>query len=301
MAWSSYNFFLNNSSPSYGLGWDTTGYTWPQVSPTDSFPVPLTAEPSSMSPNHLLYNHHLQHPSAPLDPKFFMPATSSNLDIYNPNQDAMHHSSLESNGAAKSFPTGGVNPGSGTTTCGASPYFDISMQEIPEPKGNASRCARTGMLCRRRGARKHSPSYPYVSGTIFSEIPDERGPTPNTSTLADHFSLEETRSCLFTVGVIILELVFGQNIESCTFHKDYYGADNLPIDQTEISTARRWAKTVLGECGADIDDVVRRCLDCSVGPKPSFTDVRFKEAVYEGVIKPSVDYSKVLPEVVSLS
>ncbi|KAJ5953802.1 hypothetical protein N7501_008081 [Penicillium viridicatum] len=158
MAWSSYNFFLNNSSPSYGLGWDTTGYTWPQVSPTDSFPAPSTAEPSPMSPNHLLYNHHLQHPSAPLDPKFCMPATSSNLDIYNPNQDVMHHSSLESNGAAKSFPTGGVNPGSGTTTCGASPYSDISMQEIPEPKGNARRCARAGMLCRRRGALKHSPS-----------------------------------------------------------------------------------------------------------------------------------------------
>ncbi|GMF73808.1 unnamed protein product [Aspergillus oryzae] len=144
-------------------------------------------------------------------------------------------------------------------------------------------------------------NYPYVSETFLSEITDVRGSAKDTTTLADHSFPEETRSCLFTVGVIILELVFGQNIESCSFRKYYYGPDNMPNDQTDISTARRWAKTVLGECGADIDDVVRRCLDCSFGPKPSFTDVRFKEAVYEGVIKPLVDYSKVWPEVVPLS
>jgi hypothetical protein len=114
-------------------------------------------------------------------------------------------------------------------------------------------------------------------------------------------SSEETRFYLFTVGVIILELIFGQNIESCNFRKDYYGVDNRPNDQTDISTAQRWAKKVLGECGADSADVVRRCLDCSFGPKPSFCDVRFKEAVYEGVIKPLVDYSKVWPEVMLLS
>ncbi|KAI9368517.1 hypothetical protein BJX61DRAFT_546444 [Aspergillus egyptiacus] len=144
-------------------------------------------------------------------------------------------------------------------------------------------------------------SYPYVSGIFYSEMTDARGLAYDTTTLANHPSLEETRTCLFTVGVIVLELVFGQNIESCSFRKDYYGADNMPNDQTDVGTARRWAKKVLGECGADIDDVIRRCLDCSFGPKPSFTDMRFKEAVYEGVIKPLVDYSKVWPEVVPLS
>ena len=98
---------------------------------------------------------------------------------------------------------------------------------------------------------------------------------------------------------MILELVFGHCIEDCRFRKDYYGTNNMPNDQTDISTARKWAKKVLGESGADISDVVRRCLDCSFGPKPSFADVRFREAVYEGVIKPLASYSKVWPEMVS--
>lgn len=150
MAWSSYNIALNTSSLSCGLGWDTTGYTVSQVSPTHLFSTPSDAEPS-MSPNQLLYNHHLQHPSAPLDPNIFMPATSSNLDVYDPNQDVTHHSSVESNGAANPFLADGVS------TCATSPCSGISIQEIPEPKDNAGHCARTGIPCRRRGARKQTP------------------------------------------------------------------------------------------------------------------------------------------------
>jgi hypothetical protein len=56
--------------------------------------------------------------------------------------------------------------------------------------------------------------------------------------------------------------------------------------------ARIWAKNVLGECGAEISDVVRRCLDCAFGPRPNFMDKRFREAVYEGVIKPLDDHLK---------
>ncbi|KAL2834175.1 hypothetical protein BDW59DRAFT_156118 [Aspergillus cavernicola] len=142
-------------------------------------------------------------------------------------------------------------------------------------------------------------SYPYVSRTFLSKI--SRTDTTIADSLQPSHSPEETRSSLFTVGVIILELIFGQNIETCTFRQDYYSADNTPNDQTDVSTAQRWAKKVLGECGADIDDVVRRCLDCSFGPKPSLVDARFKEAVYEGVIKPLMDYLKVWPEVMPLS
>lgn len=108
---------------------------------------------------------------------------------------------------------------------------------------------------------------------------------------------EDTRACLFTVGVMILELIFGHNIEDCHFRREYYGHDNKPNDQTDACTARRWAKKALGESGASVADVIRRCLDCSFGPRPSFRDVRFRESVYEGVIKPLVDYSKAWPEV----
>ncbi|RSL74256.1 hypothetical protein CEP53_000345 [Fusarium sp. AF-6] len=142
-------------------------------------------------------------------------------------------------------------------------------------------------------------SHPFVSRDFLSSSDNEEEgsghDTPNVP-INRQASEEDTRACLFTVGVIILELIFGHNIEDCSFRKDYYGKDNKPNDQTDISTARKWAMKVLGDSGANIADVVRRCLDCSFGPKPSFSDVRFRNSVYEGVIKPLASYSKIWPE-----
>lgn len=133
--------------------------------------------------------------------------------------------------------------------------------------------------------------YPYVSQNFIPNALDTPaadvtcGPQPSILE-------EDTRKSLFTVGVIILELIFGHNIEACSFRHHYYGPNNEPNDQTDVSTAQKWAQKVLEECGAEIDDVVRRCLDCSFGPKPNLKDKRFREAVYEGVIRPLADYLK---------
>lgn len=141
-------------------------------------------------------------------------------------------------------------------------------------------------------------SHPFVSRNFLSGSDDEEeGTTSETPNFPGdgETSEEDTPACLFTVGVMILELIFGHNIEDCSFRKDYYGKNNQPNDQTDISTARKWAKKVLGDSGANVADVVR-CLDCSFGPKPCFADVRFRNSVYEGVIKPLASYSKVWPE-----
>ncbi|RYP43609.1 hypothetical protein DL770_011551 [Monosporascus sp. CRB-9-2] len=55
-------------------------------------------------------------------------------------------------------------------------------------------------------------------------------------------SEEEVRASLFTIGVMILELIFGYNIEDCAFRRDYFGRDDRPTDQTDICTAKKWAK-----------------------------------------------------------
>ena len=131
-------------------------------------------------------------------------------------------------------------------------------------------------------------SCPFVSKTFITssddcmdvDSPDQRGATE-----------DEARACLFKVGIIILELIFGQNIEDCSFRKEYYGKDDKPNDQTDFCAAKRWARMVEGDSGPNIGDAVRRCVDCSFGPKPNFSDVRFRESVYEGVIKPLSSYS----------
>ncbi len=106
-------------------------------------------------------------------------------------------------------------------------------------------------------------------------------------------SIEEyTRASLFKLGVILLELIFGHSIEDCHFWKEYCGHDNKPNKQTEICTARRWAKKVLAESGPVVADVIWRCLDCTFGPRPSFTDVAFRESVYENAVKPLMDCPK---------
>lgn len=136
--------------------------------------------------------------------------------------------------------------------------------------------------------------YPYVSQSFIARTADPPALTTNPTAAfpPPAVSEEDTRAALFSVGIIILELIFGHNIESCSFRHHYYGPNNQPNDQTDICTARKWAQKVLGECGVEIADVVRRCLDCSFGPRPSFQDKRFREAVYEGVIKPLADYLK---------
>ena len=134
--------------------------------------------------------------------------------------------------------------------------------------------------------------YPYVSRMFM--LKNKNPPTIDDSLEPPSSAPEEdARESLFTVGVMILELIFGHNIEACSFRHLYYGSDNLPNDQTNVSTARKWSQKVLGECGVEIADVVRRCLDCSFGPRPNLKDKRFKEAVYEGVIKPLADHLKI--------
>ncbi|KAF2396577.1 hypothetical protein EJ06DRAFT_569315 [Trichodelitschia bisporula] len=105
-------------------------------------------------------------------------------------------------------------------------------------------------------------------------------------------SEEDTRAALFAVGIITLELIFGHTIESCEFRGRYYGPDNKPNDHTDVCTARTWAKRVLSECGAQLDDVVRRCLDCAFEPRPNLLDKRFREAVYAGVVQPLAESLK---------
>ena len=140
--------------------------------------------------------------------------------------------------------------------------------------------------------------YPYVSQTFVPNVTD--APMTNQSFHSPPSTAEEdTRASLFTIGVIILELIFGHNIEACSFRHVYYGSNNQPNDQTDVCTARRWAQKVLGECGADIADVVRRCLDCSFGPRPDLKDRRFREAVYDGVIRPLADRLKTWEPTVS--
>lgn len=115
----------------------------------------------------------------------------------------------------------------------------------------------------------------------------------DTSAQAVAASAKITRSVLFRLGVIILELIFGCTIES-TRHYKYYlkKAESLPENEIELLAARKWEGEVLGNSGAHIQSVVHRCLWCSFEPEEDFKERRFREAVFQNVVKPLLDYNK---------
>jgi len=54
-------------------------------------------------------------------------------------------------------------------------------------------------------------------------------------------------------------------------------------------TALDWQRDLERNFPAEIAHAVWRCLRCGFGPAPDLKDKRFKEAYYEGVIKPLED------------
>jgi hypothetical protein len=95
-----------------------------------------------------------------------------------------------------------------------------------------------------------------------------------------------TKTALTNLGIMLLELCFNIPIESHPSRSKYFGPNNKPNAFTDISTAREWHEDVLGELGDDMSDAIRRCLDCSFGPKPNLAEKDFQEAVWEGVMIP---------------
>lgn len=110
------------------------------------------------------------------------------------------------------------------------------------------------------------------------------GPTAPETGLT--LSENQVRHILFSIGVMLLELVFNRPIESHPKRKIFFGPNNQPAEHTDECTAREWSKSVLGECGIEVSDVIRRCLDCSFGPPPNLGDRKFREALQAHVIEP---------------
>jgi hypothetical protein len=136
---------------------------------------------------------------------------------------------------------------------------------------------------------------PYLSRSFMKPVGSSdpiagaKSSSPSESAFAEE---EDTRAALFTIGITILELIFGQPITACPFRKNYYGPDGKPNDLTDANTAEKWSKTVLGEYGPEISEVIRRCLHCSFGPAPNMSNPRFREALYQGVVCPLADALK---------
>ena len=106
-------------------------------------------------------------------------------------------------------------------------------------------------------------------------------------------SSETAGESLFRLGVILLELCFGQALEDHRLRQQYVGPDGQVNDYTDRITAFEWQKDVLGESGFEFANAIRRCLNYSFSPRnAAFARDEFEETIYVDVIQPLENVSR---------
>lgn len=97
----------------------------------------------------------------------------------------------------------------------------------------------------------------------------------------------DSAKILFSLGVMLLELVFGRRLEDHPKWSSYFGADGKPNDHTAFSTARDWQAKVEGEVGSGYAEAIRKCLLCAFPTRStSLDDPDLRNAFYTDVLKP---------------
>ncbi|KAJ6036185.1 hypothetical protein N7540_000464 [Penicillium herquei] len=97
---------------------------------------------------------------------------------------------------------------------------------------------------------------------------------------------DESRAAIFSLGVLILELWFGQTIESLPFHGRYLGPDGAENEFTLFNTAQRWQEQTLEDGGMDLHNITRQCIFCAFGAlSQDLRDDGLRRAIYDEVVK----------------
>ncbi|CAG8953277.1 hypothetical protein HYFRA_00003484 [Hymenoscyphus fraxineus] len=131
---------------------------------------------------------------------------------------------------------------------------------------------------------KIETTHPYVkqffsSTKVPSPHPSKGGTSPPTSCN----ERSATKSSLIHLGILLLELCFGNSIESHPGRVNYF-AGGIPTDQTNFLTALDWICEVEGEGGPNFQAAISHCFTFDV--KPNWGDAKFTQSIYAGVVQP---------------
>lgn len=99
---------------------------------------------------------------------------------------------------------------------------------------------------------------------------------------------KKARSTLFSLGVLLLELVFREELESQPFRAKLMGSDGAPNEETDFVTALLWQQRVEEEFGDELADAIKRCLICmfDLAPSPDLNSSAFIQAIWQQVLLP---------------
>ncbi|KAH0545416.1 hypothetical protein FGG08_000557 [Glutinoglossum americanum] len=124
------------------------------------------------------------------------------------------------------------------------------------------------------------------SGPVIFERPYVSRDATSTMT-RDTPTHNSCRKSIQALGILLLELCFGQALEEQPIRKNYLGPDGKPNDNTDFATASKWYEQALGEGGPEYDNAIRRCIFCAFGPRSTnLEDHEFRDAVYSEVVRP---------------
>jgi hypothetical protein len=93
------------------------------------------------------------------------------------------------------------------------------------------------------------------------------------------------RNSLNNLGIVLLEICYGQAIEDQPIRKQYLGPDGRPHEHTNFMTARDWAESVC-EQEPEWEHIIKCCIFCMFEEKADWGNKKFTAAVYESVVEP---------------
>jgi len=123
----------------------------------------------------------------------------------------------------------------------------------------------------------------FSSKKISSNTKSEEESTQSTPPCSVRFS---TRNSLVHLGILLLELCFGQPIEKQTELRKQYLMDGKAHNDTDYLTARDWIYEVEEEAGVEFEGAVKCCVQCNFDAKLDWADINFTQAVYAAVVEP---------------
>lgn len=100
----------------------------------------------------------------------------------------------------------------------------------------------------------------------------------------------QARATLFTIGVLLLELLFRKTLESLPLRTEFHGRVGVADYTADLCTAIQWQKQVEAEFGDRIADAIRRCVLCAFEPQPDLGDSAFIRAVCTNVVEPLEEF-----------
>lgn len=129
------------------------------------------------------------------------------------------------------------------------------------------------------GTPQHQPHIRHDSFLKTISSPDKRA-NPG----------DKAQKSLFALGVLLLELLFGEKLDQQPFRKAFLGEGGLPNEYTDLCTAMSWQKKAENEFGYVLGDAIRRCIMCSFEPPLDLGKAVFVSAIWRNVAQPLEEF-----------